>query len=268
MTNVLRALLLLSLTLLLDACGGGRETSDRMLTVETMEEASIFGDGSTNRFPRVRHPLTASIADGINADLFAEIFGAEWEEGMSVADAIHPNDNGIPPISDISYRVIENNPRFLSLAISAEGCGAYCEPFTRRLNYDAATGRRIPLTELFTEAGVALLSDSVTSWKRKEITDFLKETRQESGSARGDDEEYVEEMIAMYDGCLSMLDEYEEDFAYLDFTIDRGAVTIYLPRCSNHAMLALDELGDFSYRIDFTRWKHDLTPYGKKVLGV
>lgn len=273
MTTFSRASLLLTLTLLIIGCGGGRGTSDRVLTVETMEEPSISGDGAANRFPHVRHPLTASIADAINDDLFSQVFDAEWSEGMSISDAIpSTNDGGIPPIGDLSYRVVENNERLLSLAISGEGCGAYCEPFTIHLNYDAATGQRIRLTELFTEAGAALLSDSVASWKRKEITDFLKEARQESGSARGDDDEYeyeyVEEMIAMYEGCLSMLDEYEEDFAYLDFAIDRGAITIYLSRCSNHAMLALDELGDFSYRIDFRRWKHDLTPYGKKVLGV
>lgn len=268
MTTFLRASLLLTLTLLIIGCGGGRGTSDGVLTVETMEEPSRSGDGATNRFPHVRHPLTVSIADAINGDLFSQVFDAEWSEGMSISDAIpSTNDAGIPPIGDLSYRVVENNERLLSLAISGEGCGAYCEPFTLHLNYDAATGRRIHLTELFTEAGAALLSDSVASWKRKEITDFLKETRQESGSAR-DDDEYIEEMIAMYEGCLSMLDEYEEDFAYTDFAIDRGAITIYLPRCSNHAMRALDELGDFSYRIDFRRWKHDLTPYGKKVLGV
>jgi hypothetical protein len=62
-------------------------------------------------------------------------------------------------VSQIDFKVARNDDRVLGLAIDMEQCGDHCTQVGETLLFDAQTGRRLLLSDLFTPAARAALRD-------------------------------------------------------------------------------------------------------------
>ncbi|MGE3801148.1 MAG: hypothetical protein AB7H80_09025 [Candidatus Kapaibacterium sp.] len=219
-------------------------------------------------FPSFRLIGNQAIADSINQDLlhsflqiepgssYKSIFENVWgEEGQAM-----------PNLSDLSFDIFTNNSTLLSLSISAEGCGAYCEYFTWHYTYDSKTGKEIQVADLFNAEGVEKLCTFLDAQKRNTITEFLERTRDSVSHtlfSDSSDREYYDEMISMYEDCLEYSFPTTSD--YLQFQVEGATLTFILGRCSAHYNRNADELWEYEIPIDLFEWSPNLSDYGKQV---
>lgn len=156
------------------------------------------------------------------------------------------DNDGPAPISDISYVVDRADQRLLALSITAEGCGAYCEGFTRSFVFDVGNGRQVRTGDLFTPAGAeavaALLARQRGARIKAEIAKLKAagDPRTRTGKMKTDDErESSLEAATMYEDCLPLYTEVARGEPPLDrdeLRIKGAGVMLVRGRCSNHAM--------------------------------
>jgi len=185
---------------------------------------------------------------------------------------------GMAPIADIGFVVDRADARLLALSIAAEGCGAYCEGFTRSYVFDAGNGRQVRAADLFTTAGAdaiaVLLARQRGARIKTEIARLLAaaDPATKTGKAKTDEErESSREAAEMYQGCLPQYAEPVRGAEALsgdEIRIKGSSLAFVRGRCSNHAMQALDELGEFSNALTVKDLTPHLSAYGKHLLGV
>ncbi|HTH30317.1 MAG TPA: hypothetical protein VL946_03155, partial [Lacibacter sp.] len=211
-----------------------------------------------------------SISNRINNTLCSDFLDVERSQiKKSIFEHAWPNeDNSNPLLSDITYEVLQNSKRIFSISISAEGCGAYCEPFTRYYNFDLQTGKLFNLEDLLTPAGQKLLLASMNKQKKELLQQKIrssKETLRKKGSAaEKDDQEYYEEMIEVYSNCLES--QLYTSLEYIQFSLQKKTLVVFTDRCSAHVNQNVDELGDFEFGFSLTNWKKHFTLYGLGLL--
>lgn len=176
--------------------------------------------------------------------------------------------DGIIPMSDVSYKVLYNAGNILSLAIEAEGCGAYCEHFTRYYCFHTKTGKKIRITDLLTKRGIQLLSDSIVLRKQNILKKKLLEIEDSLSSAAviadNDSKEYFLQMKELYENCLAATDFI--NFEYTEFYIIKSKMYFILNRCSAHYNRAIDELDVFILAFTINDWKQFFTSAASKLL--
>lgn len=166
------------------------------------------------------------------------------------------NENaGMPRLGVHSYDM-QQNSKFISIDINMEGCGAYCESFEAHKLFLAKTGQRVHPRALFTTSGLKAFDKMNHERIQKKIKSFLKSEASEARDA---------EQIEMYKYCL------DKDFkgkihSHSDFSIRNNKFVLYSGRCSNHALRALDDLGDFEHSYGFKKLEKYLSPLGKYLL--
>lgn len=224
----------------------------------------VHGTGpDAQHFPWVRTD-DAKVADRINQFLFIDTFEAlppaRASDGLRGIDA-----QNWQRVQALSYAVLRNDARVLSLRIEGEGCGAYCENFSTGHAFDAATGRHLSPGDLFTAEGLADIARKVQA---NNAARLRKEIAALNGKSRSKDEDR-EDKAALYTDCL----ESRQDPAYRQIErmgrmeIDAKGVLFTQGRCSNHAMRALDDLDVFSTRFTPAQLEPWLTAYGRALLG-
>ena len=199
------------------------------------------------------------------------------------SDGIKPlqNQESLAGSADFSFSVLRNDDRILTLEVQGEACGAYCENYSMRYNFDVATGRMISALDLFTHAGGAeLFKQNLTkrvAEYEKAITDLEKEAEinhkntDKSKSEAEDDKERIEMTRSMYESCAEAMrsPDYGKYYSFADahsLKIGSESITFVYGRCSNHAMRALDDVGhqEITYKIaDLAPY---FTAYGKYLL--
>ena len=243
--------------------------------IDTLRDVSLFYPDITYSFPLFRHAGNQAIADSVNRDMLLYCLEIEPETmyGNIFENVWGSEEFPMPRLADMTFEIIRNDDRVLSVAVSAEGCGAYCEYFTVHRNYDGGTGRVIEVTDLFTPEGMTILCDSLLREKRKEIGDYLAMIRDperrkepEEGEYLEADEEYFNETVSLYEGCLEWNDTLEPE--YLDVAFGGSHILITLGRCSAHWNRAMDELWTFEYEVDPLLWQHHLNDYGRELFGI
>lgn len=187
------------------------------------------------------------------------------------------DNDGPAPISDISFVVDRADQRLLALSVTAEGCGAYCEGFTRSFVFDAGNGRQVRAGDLFTPAGAeaiaALLARQRGARIKAEIAKLKAagDPQTKAGKTKTDDEhESSLEAATMFEGCLPLYTEVARGETPLDrdeLRIKGAGVMLVRGRCSNHAMQALDSIGEFSNALTLNELSPHLNAYGKHLLG-
>ena len=224
---------------------------------------------AVQKFPFVQSEDTR-LATRINHWLFLETF--EIPAPARAADGLR----GVDPqtwqsMPGLGYTVLRNDARVLSLRIEGEGCGAYCEDFAYAHAFDATTGRHLEAADLFTPQGlqaiVGKIGASNAATLRKEIAS-LKKARKTPRPKDGPSVDDLEAAIGLYEDCLSSRAdaEYRKIAGAGRMEIEAGAVLFAQDRCSNHAMRALDDIGDFSTRIPASQLGPWLTGYGRTLL--
>ncbi|WP_155774314.1 hypothetical protein [Burkholderia pseudomultivorans] len=224
----------------------------------------------------------------INHRIFLDM--AEQPAPARYSDGIRKpkEQDGLQGSSDFNFEVLRNDDSVLAIEVDAEGCGAYCEHYSRLYNFDAATGRLISAADIFTPAGGVTLQKKNLAERMAEYTraiaDLGKEAVancQKKGIAtpwpqpwpdgKQDAEEgYIKSAIGMYEYCLESMrsPDYGKYYRWADtpLKIGDGSITFLYERCSNHASRALDDVGDqaVTYRIE--NLAPYLTAYGKYLL--
>jgi hypothetical protein len=164
------------------------------------------------------------------------------------------------------------SPRLLSLFFSGEGCGAYCEDFATTRIFDLRDGRELSLGDLLTVDGFAAVGRRVDAERRraylKQVRELqaLRKTARKGAKGEEDDDE---DRRTLAEDCLKQVETQPSTPDRLVnevFAIDgRGGLVLSLGRCSNHAMRALDDVGELTVAIPPADLKASLTPYGLAV---
>lgn len=226
----------------------------------------------TRRFPFVSSP-NAPVAARINNQLFIDTF-----EVMAPARA----SDGLREVSadtwrsrpEIDFKVQRNDGRLFSVTFANEGCGAYCESYNTAYAFDAASGRRLDIEDLFTPAGRAELGKelkaSTLAAIKAEIS-RLKSGKSDKAKASAGKEVAAEDRAAaikMYEDCAQQRQspDYGSALETRAMDIQAKAVVFTAERCSNHAMRALDNLGNFTLRLAPEKLAPQLSAYGRYLL--
>ncbi|HEX2683843.1 MAG TPA: hypothetical protein VHL77_07915 [Ferruginibacter sp.] len=217
-------------------------------------------------FPDIISP-SKTVAQKINDHLRSEILDADPATApRKIFDHVWRTKEQSPTVSNITYAIIRNNRSILSLSITAEGCGAYCETGTTYFTFNLHTGNKLTLDSLFTKQGAAVLVDSLNVLRSKKIKAKIRELQNILKTKKNKTErEQYQEMLKLYRDCLDqkLSDEF---FSYLGFAMTEKKIKIYSDRCSAHYNMAIDELWVFEYTIDLKNWRDHLTNLGLELI--
>lgn len=145
----------------------------------------------------------------------------------------------------------------LCLAIDGEASGAYPEYFMIWKNFDLRTGNLINIQDLFQPGAVKVVESIIQKRIRKNINDFLTQLKSEKNPSQE-----VLDQIAIYEGCYT---DYTLDGIKYYFTEDK--LKFIAGRCANHAMRALDELGEHVIELPYKELDNYWSPYAKNLLN-
>lgn len=181
-----------------------------------------------------------------------------------------------PGISEISYSVTRSDERVLAFELDYEGCGGYCEHHWDQYIFDAATGRGISSLDILTPAGRAALVKQSTAKRLAEYSKAIAALNKEAAGIRkkqrkqDDEEARISETIVMYRQCMESMRAPDYARYYVEqnlpLKIEDASITLLFGRCSNHAMRALDEVGDQNITFEIADLAPHLTAYGKYLL--
>lgn len=240
----------------------------RQVTVGEVTGQPPFTKNYEYAFPHIIYPANKAVAAAINNTLVADFLRIDPKEvRKSIFEAVWPQEkDAMPPLNDISWVVHANTRKLLSLAISAEGCGAYCEYFTSYYSFDLKTGKLLGLDQVFNKEGLLLLKDSVNRLKKESLQAVLARLRKElrDTTISVDDVATLKETIELYQDCLDR--GGIETIQGHGFYLHDGNLFIRLDRCSAHVNRALDQLGEFEFSFKCADLKQYLTPYGQQLL--
>lgn len=166
----------------------------------------------------------------------------------------------------IDYEIHLLNDNFYSVTISGEDCGAYCENHDTRYNFDLKTGNQIELLNLINTNKLTQLLDTLNLIRETMINGEIKRADSILKFQKIDSSEleYYTEMLELFIRCI----EYKlESFEYLDFYFTPKELIITSERCSVHYNRAMDEIGEFKYKLDYVKWAHFFSDYGKNVIA-
>ncbi len=217
-------------------------------------------------FPNIIFNNSKTVEQKINNSLRSEILSVDSGTSVNkIFDQVWRTKEQSPTLSDITYSVIRNSQSILSLSITAEGCGAYCETGTNYFTFNLKTGNKLSLDSIFTYQGITILVDSLNRSKTGKIKAKIREIQSIIKSNKfqkdKDQKEYYLEMLDLYKDCLNKRVSLEY-MSNLKFVITNKRLKIYSDRCSAHYNMAMDELWSFEYVADLKYWLKYLTSYG------
>lgn len=152
---------------------------------------------------------------------------------------------------------LDSPKNILSVEMDGEATGAYSEGFTNYRNFDLRTGNYINLKDLFQPNSYDKISELINSRVKKRVTDFILELK--SAPKRDQD---GEEQIEMYEDCFT-----DYTLTYIEFYLGKDEITIFAGRCSNHAMRALDDLGNHEIVFKYKEIEKYFSPFAKNLLS-
>ena len=168
-------------------------------------------------------------------------------------------------ITPQKYTVRRNDEAVLVLDIALESCGAYCEEFWARYAFDLRTGRRLLLADLLTPAGTTAVGKLLEIQRLAALkTAALEKRKAAKSAADAQARQGYEAAATLYEDCAAQAGA--PDLARFSWQLDTGGIAFFKERCSNHAMRALDDLGDYQQILATDALRPHLTPYGKALL--
>ena len=211
----------------------------------------------------------------------ARINEAVWREMLDGASApTSPGKTFTPPpdklpqgTSSLQYTadfIPAANPRLLALGFSGEGCGAYCEEFANTRVFDLRDGRELSLGDLLTVEGFVAVGQRVDAERRRAYQKQVRELKAALKSApKGKKDDDGVDRLALNEECLKQVETEPSTPQGLlgdGFSLDgHGGLVLSFGRCSNHAMRALDDVGEITVAFRAADLKALLTPYGLAV---
>ncbi len=224
-----------TLTLLLFVLGGF--ASQAQFEVDSFVAPDLYD--YPNYFPIIRSSENPDAAECINIVLHHYMLEKVYkEDDENRFENVFPPEGEYDGASEFSYDVSANNDRYFSVSVTCAYTGAYTEYYTQYFNFDAKTGQPIQLSDMFGVSAMYDLSEWVTSSIYAQISEFMYTIDTE------DPDGYGQEQYEMYLDCSGWYEEVHE-LSNNEYYMTDSSITFVIGRCSNHAMRALDDLGEF-----------------------
>ncbi|KOY50466.1 hypothetical protein [Polaribacter dokdonensis] len=200
-----------------------------------------------------------NITDNINRQLIQSLFDINVKSDYKKVfqNAWATKESSINNLSFLNYKINALNEQLYSVTFYTEGCGAYCEEYEQSYNFDIKSGNKIILDSLFTLTGKKKFLKNISNQKSKEINNYITWLEKEQKSKEN-------QSIELYRTCLKSLPF--KSLEYVDFKIKKDSIILASDRCSNHAMRALDNLGDYTFTFHKSDLNILLNDYGKNLL--
>ena len=171
----------------------------------------------------------------------------------------------------IDFSIESINDRTISLTIGSEGVAAYWEYNTFPVVFDRSDCSRISLPRLLTKEGTRAVGERAELHHVGTIAEHISRLEVESAfDADSADAYRTSQAIAMYQDCIDYWNRAEvadRRYDQMHFTMTQDSLIIIHPRCSNHALRALDELWHVTSGFSLEELNSLLTPYGKELLA-
>ena len=236
--------------------------------VRKIIEYNSFDKKERYEFPNIIVPHKPTTSKNINTDLRIAVLEIDT---LKVQKSIFENvwaskESPMGVLHDLRFQIKYNSVNFISIAIMAEGCGAYCEDWTQYYNYDLKTGNKISLQSLFNSYGIKLILDSLNDRRKLLLQKQITKARLsiKNGSASEEDINREKEIIELYTTCIK--ENSINTAEYLSFYISNSILVFVPERCSAHVNRAIDELGNPEYIFKLVLWKKYLTPYALTLI--
>jgi hypothetical protein len=218
--------------------------------------------------------VAANINDRLYIDLAGTLAPRKPGKHLAVTETI-----GMGTASQ-SFTILRQDERILSIGFEAEGCGAYCENYHSYYSFEAATGRLLVFSDLFTRDGMRQLRARMIKERlrlyrlqaaehQKALDKLVKQKGPKTEEAIKD----LEDRIDLNNDCAARVRAPEEMaysvptlFGYYSYQIHEKKIVLIASRCSNHAMRALDEVAEVSLSFPYESLGPYLTAYGKSLL--
>jgi hypothetical protein len=251
-------------------------------TVQTMQFKGSNSRGEKIGDGDITMPYLVSSNKHIAALINDRVFIAQFNvlapnhagKFFSPADGVQ-----IEGIANQAFSIDRQDEQILSISFDVEGCGAYCETYSLSYNFEAFTGRLIQLPTLLTHTGAMELSKRFQKQKisqyREQLVNLKKELKETQKKKNKESTEIVNDLldrIALNTDCLAQAQNADttknnlSQLLTLRFQLFEKEVKLESGRCSNHAMRALDDVGNISLSIPYTELRPILANYGKNIL--
>jgi hypothetical protein len=216
-------------------------------------------------FPKIIIPNSVSATQKLNNQLRATALGLdENTTDTNIFDDVWPTENQVGTVSDLSFKISDMSSSLISLSISGQGCGAYCETFTYYFTFDAKTGDQLTLDSLFTSEALPTILRYLNDYKMEQIRIKLKQIADSLAlpiTRSLEDSTYYAEMRSLYIECLEKQIEMT-DIPYIQFLSKGDSLKIYMERCSAHYNMVYDEIWTFEFIISLKKSAEYLTKFG------
>ena len=234
-------------------------------TVDTVKGESPYNKQFSFIFPQLKSKTDQISADLINKDMVRDILVLNLgQQERSIFESIWGGKElDIPFVSDISFKVINNDEKFFCISISYEGCEAYCEHHTVYYVRESSTGKSLPLSQILSGNGMQLLSDSVKSMAKTRIVKRMADIEKivKVNPLSPEDKGDYNNAIIFYGDCMNGLENIELN----QYDLKKTGLDIYMAHCLPHFIRSFDEV-DYSFSFDINTFKDYLTDYGRSLL--
>jgi len=255
-----------------------------VLTVESLDYRGANLSGGAVAEGQVTMPFVRGGADGVAAAINEQLFQGQFSVPAPVPADGHftlpANEDGAAHAFAQSFTVTRNDDRILSIAFDVEGCGAYCENYDVYYSFAVKTGDLLKPDALFTANGMNNLAQLLGRAKGAEHRKLLATLRQELHTAYQRHEQPdtitdLQERISLNSECIGegrhtdrtpRVAETGPGFGYDKFAFGETTFRLTRERCSNHAMRALDDVGDYTLELPYAALSPYLTDYGRRLL--
>lgn len=213
----------------------------------------------------VVQPTALAAATRINRWLAIELMNRLPPTPPPVRWQMAPKDAPDAP-SNLSFKVVRNDPQVLTLALEREFCGAYCEESVDPVSFDARSGQYLTAPDLLTPAGLRSLAPRIAQQRVARLQQALRQAQAQlrRKGLDAEERETAEAQVAMYRECVRWLSPGH--LTSNRFYVAGDGLHFVQGRCSNHAMRAIDDLGDLDTRVPFAEARPHLSAYGLAVL--
>lgn len=233
----------------------------------------------TSSFPVFGVSEDSNVSNAINKYLQMSRLGLlVGKENEHVFEKDWPQEDRFHGRQSVDYRIIENNKDFLSIELNEEYMGAYSSYSTDHENFDLRNGEVVYLPDLFTVDAYEIFKKMINNERKlslqtaiassyQGISEIYKEIQASNDESiiesLKSDLEMLYDEVSIYEDCIKTIEEYGFP---KEFCLKKEELLVYRGRCSNHAMRALDAIGEFENTIKYSLIKPLLSKYGLNLL--
>ncbi|MFA0961169.1 hypothetical protein AB9P05_05155 [Roseivirga sp. BDSF3-8] len=245
--------------------------SSAQLIIEKIE------DGDDFTFPVVQGHTPA--ADKINTILRLEILGNVQDTSIAMS-TIGPSHDRPSGAYMMHLETDINTQHILSFNTDAEYCGAYCEYYIDFHSFDAQTGEKFTLRDLFTPHGYDRLSAMAREERLRMLKEAINKCDQYAESLKDaltdeQDEDMRNSLLSdleinadereIYERCIEVIHSVHS-ISQFKINEEENSLSLIRERCSAHYNRGIDNVGRLYTNYTYNQLSPLLSAYGRKIL--